>query len=84
MHTIQHGSAPRDQYRPWISNNAFELVDKRKEIHFEAFVFKTTADLFFTPIGRSTNDVIDDLLILSASTSESLALSLLKEKINDG
>lgn len=67
----------------WISNTEFELVDKKKEIHFKASLLKGAAEVYFTPINRDANKVIDDLLILAASTSNEQALSLLQTRIND-
>lgn len=66
----------------WVNNTEFELVDKKKEIHFRASLLKGAAEVYFTPINRDANKVIDDLLILSASTSDKQALSLLQEKVN--
>lgn len=65
----------------WLNHDEFELVDKRKEVHFNASLLKEDAQIYFTPMKRDVNEVIDDLLILAASTTDSVALSLLQEKI---
>ena len=66
----------------WVTNTEFELVDKKNEIHFKASPLKDDAEVYFTPIDRDSNRVIDDLLILAASTSDEQALSILKEKFD--
>ncbi len=67
----------------WINNTDFELLDRKREIHFRASVLKETAELHFTPSNRDVNAVIDDLLILSSSTSKEQAMSILQGKIDN-
>lgn len=67
----------------WVSNNEFELIDKKEEIHFKASLNSEKAEVYFTPKNRKQDAVIDDLLIIASTTSSDLAISLLEKKIND-
>jgi hypothetical protein len=67
----------------WLTSTEFELTDKKNEIHFKASVLSDKVDVYFTPINRDVNNVIDDLLLLSASTTDEQAISILREKIKD-
>jgi hypothetical protein len=67
----------------WTDNANFELVDKKGEIHFKSSFLKESAEVYFTPINRDRNSVVDDLLILAASTSDAQALSILQERIDN-
>jgi hypothetical protein len=67
----------------WISKNEFELVDKSGELHFKACVDDCRSEMSIMPQKRTSDEIIDSILISSASTPDDQAVSLLKQKIRE-
>jgi hypothetical protein len=67
----------------WISKNEFELVDKSGELRFKVCVDDCRSEMNITPQKRTSDEIIDSILISSASTPDDQAVSLLKQKIKE-
>jgi hypothetical protein len=65
----------------WLSDKEFEVVNKEREIHFKASVENGAVEVYFTPKSKNTNQLIDDLLISSITTSKEQIINLLEDKI---
>lgn len=67
----------------WLSNDEFLVSDKLGETHFKGMISKKRIDLSFTPKTKSEDQLIDDLLISSPSSSSELIQNLLNKRIDD-
>lgn len=66
----------------WLNDHDFVVTNKTDEIHFKTTLLKDKADIYFTPVTRSKEKLVDVLLIYSAETDKNLAIDLINDDIN--
>lgn len=66
----------------WLNNKEFEVTNKEGEIHFIASFEDDNTEIHFTSKSKTEDQLIDELLISSVSTSKEQIIHLLKDKIN--
>lgn len=68
----------------WLNNKKFEVVNKEGEIHFLASLEADTPEIYFTSKSKTQDQLIDELLISSVSTSKEQVINLMQGKyLND-